>query len=186
MEDREIIALFLQRSEDAIQATEAKYGALCHGIAWNLLHCREDAAECENDAYLALWNAIPPANPQNFTAFLAKITRSIAIKRVRERTAKKRGGGQTEIPLDELINCLSDKNDFEAQLRAEELAELLGSFLDTLKRDERNVFVCRYWYCDSVADIASHFGFSKSKVKMILLRTRDKLSAFLVKEGVLL
>lgn len=186
MQDKQIIDLFFARDESAVLQTKQKHGAMCFSIANNILGDREDAAECENDAYLALWNAIPPANPQNFTAFLAKITRSIAIKRVRERTAKKRGGGQTEVPLDELINCLSDKNDFEAQLRAEELAELLGSFLDTLKRDERNVFVCRYWYCDSVADIASHFGFSKSKVKMILLRTRDKLSAFLVKEGVLL
>ena len=186
MQDKQIIDLFFARDESAVLQTKQKHGAMCFSIANNILGDREDAAECENDAYLALWNAIPPATLRNFTAFLAKITRSIAIKRVRERTAKKRGGGQTEVPLDELINCLSDKNDFEAQLRAEELAELLGSFLDTLKRDERNVFVCRYWYCDSVADIASHFGFSKSKVKMILLRTRDKLSAFLVKEGVLL
>ena len=106
--------LYLHWTKNAVLQTKQKHGAMCFSIANNILGDREDAAECENDAYLALWNAIPPANPRNFTAFLAKITRSIAIKRVRERTAKKRGGGQTEVPLDELINCLSDKNDFEA------------------------------------------------------------------------
>ena len=186
MHDKQIIDLFFARDESAVMQTKQKHGAMCFSIANNILRNREDAAECENDTYLALWNSIPPANPQNLGAFLAKITRNLAIKKVREKTAKKRGGAHTDVPLDELIDCVADKNDFDEQLRAEELAELLNRFLDALGRDERNVFICRYWYCDSVADIASHFGFSKSKVKMMLLRTRDKLSAFLVKEGVLL
>ena len=186
MRDKQIIELFFARDENAIRRTKQQYGTMCFSIANNILRNREDAAECENDAYFALWNAIPPANPQNFCAFLAKITRNLAIKKVRARTAEKRGGEQTALSLDELCDNLADKNGFDEQLRANELAELLNCFLDTLHKDERDAFVCRYWYCDSVADIASSFGFSQSKVKMMLLRTREKLAAYLQKEGVLL
>lgn len=186
MQDKQIIDLFFARDERAVLQTKQKYGKMCFSIANNILHNREDTAECENDTYFALWNSIPPENPRNLGAFLAKITRNIAIKKVREKTAQKRGGGQAELPLDELIDCLADKNGFEEQLRAEELSELLNCFLNALEKTERNVFVCRYWYCDSVSDIASNFGFSKSKVKMMLLRTREKLSAFLGREGVLI
>lgn len=186
MHDNQIIDLYFARDEEAVSQTKQKHGAMCFSIANNILRNREDAAECENDTYFALWNAIPPEKPQNLGAFAAKITRNLAIKKLREKTAKKRGGGDADIPLDELIDCIADKNGFEEQLRAEELAELLNRFLDSLEQTERNVFICRYWYCDSISDISSHFDFSKSKVKMMLLRTRKKLSAFLEKEGVLL
>ena len=128
MHDQQIIDLFFARDERAVSQTKQKYGAMCFSIANNILRNREDAAECENDSYLALWNAIPPAKPGNLGAFLAKITRNLAIKKLREQTAKKRGGGQTDVPLDELMDCLADKNGFEEQMRAEELAELLNRF----------------------------------------------------------
>ena len=185
MHDRQIIDLYFARDERAVLLTKEKYGAMCFSIAQNILGNCEDAAECENDAYFSLWNAIPPVDPQKLGAFLAKITRNIAIKKLREQTAKKRGAGYAVIPLDELIDCLKDNNDIENQFAAKELADLLNCFLETLERDERNVFICRYWYCDSIADISSYMGFTKSKIKMILLRTREKLSVYLKKEGVI-
>lgn len=186
MLDEQIISLFFERDERAIEETQRKYGKLCLSVAKNILHDYEDALECENDAYLSLWNAIPPEKPENLHAFLGKITRNLALKKLRARNAEKRGGGETAASLEELYECIPDTHSFDEELRAKELADLLNRFLDALPREERRVFVCRYWYCDSIAEIAKQFGFTKSKVKMMLMRTRGKLSLYLREEGVLL
>ena len=186
MDDRHIVNLYLQRSEDAIQATEEKYGAYCYHIAYNILTDAEDAREAVNDAYLGAWNAIPPHRPSSLAAFLGKITRRIAINRYHAKRTRKRGGGETALALEELSQCIPAGQDPEAALAEKELAALLNRFVRSLPETERKVFTCRYWYLDSVKEIAKRFGFSESKVKSMLFRTRNKLKAELEKEGIVI
>lgn len=175
MDDEKIIALFFERDDKAIQETQAKYGRLCYSVAINILGVHEDAEECVNDAYLGVWNSIPPNRPSSFSAFLLKTTRNLSLKRLRFRTAEKRGGGQATLSFDELAECIPDSFDIEKELEASELTALINAFLRALPQTERRIFICRYWYCDSVADISKSFGFGEGKVKMILMRTRNKL-----------
>jgi RNA polymerase sigma-70 factor (ECF subfamily) len=175
--------MYWERDEQAIAQTKMKYGAMLRALAYHILHNREDSEECENDTYLGAWNAIPPARPGNLSAFLSKTVRNIAISRRRANYADKRGGGEAAVPLHELDECIPDVGTDAWQ--AGELAQTLNDFLDTLPTKERLVFVCRYWRCDSVADIAARFGYSQGKVKMMLMRTRGKLRAVLEKEGLM-
>ena len=177
-----IVALYWARDEKAIAETAAKYGAYCHAIAWQILQSREDAEESVNDTWVGAWGSMPPHRPELLSAFLGKITRRVSLKRRRGKGAEKRGGGQPELALDELAECVGATND-EA-LEEMELARLIDAFLDALPDTEQRVFVCRYWYLDSIADIAERFGFSESKVKSMLHRTRGRLRACLEKEGV--
>ena len=187
MHDDEIIALYWQRDERAIEQTKAKYGRHCHGIAQRILGDGRDAEECVNDTYLGAWNAMPPHRPQILPAFLGKITRNLSLKRWRARDAQKRGGGVVAVSLDELGECVPTTGNLPAErLEAAELAQLIDAFLAGLPADQRRVFLCRYWHFDSVHDIAERFGFTESKVKMTLKRTRDGLAAYLEKEGVAL
>lgn len=179
MEDVEILDLFFDRNEQAIAETKVKYGKLIYSISYRILNNREDAEECENDTYLGAWNAIPPERPKRFSAYLSKLVRNISISRHRINHAEKRGGSQVALSLQELDECLPAP----LETHTEHLASALNSFLDTLSKQERMVFVCRYWRCDAVGDIAKQFGFGESKVKMMLLRTREKLRKFLEKEG---
>ncbi len=179
MEDADILKLYQSRNEQAIAETKTKYGKLLYSIAYNILHNREDSEECENDTYLGAWNAIPPEHPNNFSSYLAKLIRNISISKLRANNADKRGGGEAALSLHELDECLSAP----PEIGAAQLAELLDRFLHALSKQERMVFVCRYWRCDAVNDIAKRFGFGESKVKMMLSRTRDKLREFLEKEG---
>ncbi len=183
MEDGKIISLFWARDERAIDETKSKYGAYCRAIAYNILSSTEDAEECENDTYIAAWGAIPPERPMMLRAFLGKITRNIALKKHREKRASKRGGGTVTVSLGELEACLPDSGAFSDSLTESELGGLIDSFLRTLSDAERRVFVCRYWYCDSIAEIAKRFGYGQSKVKMMLSRTRGKLKEYLEEEG---
>lgn len=185
MVDDQILDLFWERSEQAIIETKAKYGRYCYTIAYNVLHNSEDAEECENDTYLGAWKIIPPQRPGNLPAFLGKITRNISLKKLRAQTTEKRGGGEATVSLYELMECIPDAHGFEDDMQAEELAGILDSFLRAMPQNERRVFICRYWYCDSITDICEQFGFGQSKVKMMLSRTRKKLLAYLQKEGVL-
>lgn len=183
MEDADILKLYQSRNEQAIAQTKTKYGRLIYTVAYNILHNHEDSEECENDTYLGAWNAIPPEHPSNFAAYLSRMVRNISISRFRANHADKRGGGEVILSLCELDECIPAPQQIGAG--AEQLATALNGFLDSLPKSERMVFVCRYWRCDSINDIAKRFGFGASKTKMMLSRTRNKLRAFLEKEGYL-
>lgn len=182
MEDGEIVALYWQRSEQAIAETQCKYGGYCYSIAKNILWSAEDSEETVSDTYIGAWNAMPPSRPEQLRTFLGKITRRLALKKLRTQTAEKRGGGETQLVLDELEGCVPAGADVEMQVELRELVRRIDAFLQTLSREERRVFLCRYWYFDSITEIAERFGFGQSKVKMMLLRTRGKLLTQLERE----
>lgn len=175
MNDLEIIDLYRRRDEAAIAQTKAKYGAYCRSIARNILDDGRDVEECLADVYLAAWNSIPPRHPALLSAYLGKIARRLSLKKWRDGRARKRGGGETALALDELAECIPDSADIESALRESALTELLNGFLAGLSGDMRRVFLRRYWYLDSIDEIARRFGFSQSKVKSMLLRARRKL-----------
>lgn len=182
MEDRKIIELFFDRDEQAIQETDKKYGRYCLSIAHNILNNTQDAEETVNDVYIGTWNAIPPHCPENLSAFLGKITRRYAIKRWRAARALKRGGGEVPLVLEELMGCIPAGSDMERDMEMADLNNLLNRFIASLPKQERTVFVCRYWYMDPVGSIANRYGYSQSKVKSMLSRTRSKLRIYLKKE----
>lgn len=183
MDDNGIIGLYWERSERAITETANKYNGYCYSIAYNILANKEDSEESVSDTWLTAWNVIPPRRPSVLTAFLGKITRHISIDRWRVRTAQKRGGGEVAVALDELGECVSGGLTPEQAVERKELVTSFNRFLDTLSETERSVFLCRYWYLDTVPAIAVNFGFSKSKVTSMLHRTRKKLRVHLEKEG---
>lgn len=185
MKDEGIVALYWERSESAIAETSKKYGNYCYTIAYNILADAEDAHESVNDTYLEAWNRMPPHRPAVLATFLGKITRRISIDKWRKRTAEKRGGGEIRLVLDELSECISSGQNVEHEIEAEELARIIDKFVMSLPARERRVFICRYWYLDSIADIAKRFGFSQSKVKMTLHRQRKKLLNYLEREAYL-
>ena len=185
MEDSKIVDLYWQRSEAAIEETAIKYGAYCYAIANNILNNDEDAKESVNDTYLNAWNSMPPHRPSILSTFLGKITRRLSIDKWRKRNAEKRGGGQIEVVLHELEECIADGKSIEEEVEAKMLAEVMNNFIKSLPDMEQRVFLCRYWYMDSIRDICNQFGFSASKVKSMLHRTREKLRTRLKKEGFL-
>ena len=180
MDDRQIIALFYERSEQAIAELSKKYGDLCFKIAINILNDAQDAEECVNDAYLGTWNSIPPQNPDPLRAYLCRIVRNLALKKLRANTALKRGG-QLEVSLSELENCLPD-NSFDEHLSAKELTAQLNAFLSTLPRDDRVLFLKRYWFSEPLTEIAKTFGITEHNASVRLSRIRKKLHQYLNKE----
>ena len=184
MDDKQIIALYWQRSEDAISETHEKYGRYCHHIAHCVLQNQEDADECVNDACLRAWNAIPPARPENLRTFLGKITRNLALNRYEAQCAEKRGGGQIPMVLEELQACLPGHSESEQVVDRIVLQQVLNRFLASLKTEHRKIFLRRYWYFHSVKEIARDLGITESKVTVTLCRTRQKLAELLKKEGV--
>ncbi len=185
MEDSQIIELYWQRSESAISETSKKYGRLCRSIAMNIVGNYSDAEECENDTYVATWNAIPPTRPNVFSAFLSKITRNIALNRYEYNKAQKRNN-EFDLILDELEECIASRNTVEAAFEEGEIAALLDKFLEQLPKERRVIFVRRYWYSDAVKDIAARMQISESKVKTSLFRTRNQLQEYLSKQGIIL
>ena len=183
MEDREIVTLFWQRDERALQAAADKYGGCCRAVARNILADEQDAEECLNDTWLNAWNSIPPHRPEALAGYLAKLTRFAALKRWRDARAQKRGGGEPALVYEELADCIPARRGPDEALAEKELAELLRRFLAQLPATQRRVFLCRYWYFDSIAAIAAQFGFSESKVKSMLHRSRKRLRDLLNKEG---
>lgn len=181
MEQSEIIQLFMERSEKAIDAAQTKYGAMCHGIAWNLLGSEQDTEECLNDTWHALWNAIPPQKPDNLAAFTAKITRNLAMKRLTHMRAEKRMA--VTVSYEELSQCIPDDHDPEELLRSKELIALLERFLSNLDGDNRDLFLRRYWFFDSIERLSKDFGISQTRVTTRLYRIRKKLKDYLAKEG---
>ena len=183
MNDKSIVDLYFSRDEEAITQTDKKYGRYCYSIAYNILMSREDAEESVSDTYMTAWRAIPPRRPSVLSTFLGKITRHISIDRWRERVATKRGGGEVTLALEELEDCVAGRQNVEMEYERKELIRAYTKFLDSLPITERRVFLCRYWYVDSVDTIAAKFGFSQSKVKTMLYRTRAKLRKQLAEEG---
>ena len=183
MDDKSIVDLYFSRNEEAITQTDKKYGHYCYSIAYNILTSKEDAEESVNDTYMTAWRAIPPRRPSALSAFLGKITRHISIDRWRERVATKRGGGEVPLALEELKDCISGMQDVEMEYERKEVLKTYVKFLEALPTTERRVFLCRYWYVESIETIADKFGFSQSKVKTMLHRTRAKLRKQLAEEG---
>lgn len=181
MEDERIIDLYWNRDQRAIRETDGKYGRMLHSIAWNLLRSREDSEECVNDTYLRAWEAIPPARPGALRAWLGQITRNLSLDRWKSRRAEKRGGG-AETLLGELEDCLPGPAG--RGVEDLELAELLNVFLRRLSREGRAMFLRRYWYGQSVEEIAEDLGCGEGKVKSSLFRSRRALREYLGKEGI--
>lgn len=182
MEDSKIIALFFSRSEQAITELSKKYGTLCMRIADNILGNKQDAEECVNDTYLGAWNTIPPQKPNPLQAYICKIARNSAIAKYHSNTAIKRNS-HYDIALEELEHCLYSLDTPERTLQAKELSCLLDRFLSSLDARSRVMFVRRYWYADSVSDIADAFKMRPNSVSVQLSRLRKKLQNFLIQEG---
>ena len=186
MDDHQIVDLYWQRQGAAISETKKKYGRYLFSIANHILAQYEDSEECVNDTYLGAWNSIPPHKPTVLSTYLGKIARRMALKKHRMNTAEKRGGTEADLSLDELADCIPSGHAIDDHLKCHMLVSILNDFLAELPETQRNIFVCRYWYCDSIAEIAQRFSCGESNVKMILLRTREKLKHRLQKEGVIL
>ena len=184
MTDAQIVEMYWNRNEQAISVTAEKYGTYCYSVAYGILHNDEDSEESVNDTYMSAWNSMPPHKPGILKTFLGKITRRLSIDRWRRKNAEKRGGEIAEI-LDELSECISPIGDPIAETEKAMLDNTINTFVRELKDTEQMVFLCRYWYAKSVKEIAKLFGFSESKVKVMLMRTRNKLKARLKTEGLL-
>lgn len=184
LEDSEIVDLFWERAESAINETANKYFKYCYSISFNILHNNEDAEECVNDTFFSAWKAIPPNRPNCLAVFLGKITRNRSLDKYKKYTAGKRGFGQTELALSELDECISSTSNVEQEIEEKELEGILNSFLESLPKHKRIMFIQRYWYLMSIRAIAECSNESESKVKSTLLRTRNSLKAFLKKEGI--
>ena len=180
MDDLQIIELYFDRNERAIKETDRKYGRLCFQVAKNLLWNREDSEECVNDTYLALWNQIPPTRPNNFTAFICKITRNLSLKKLESAYALKRSADI--LSLSEFEALLPDYS-LAPDIGDQELGEQISAFLRSEKELDRNVFLRRYWFFDSISQIAKRYSLGENTVKSMLFRTRYKLREFLKKDG---
>ena len=181
MDDAQIIEIFFRRDPAAIDAVQQRYGKRCLAAACHILPDSRDAEECVSDVWLRLWNAIPPERPDCLLGYLCKIVRNLAIKRCRWNHAEKRGGYQ--IALEELEECLPDPSCVEAEVEAGELAGLLEAFLDTLSRENRVIFLRRYGFCDSYAQIARRVGLSEKTVSVRLTRLRQRMRDYLAERG---
>lgn len=182
MEDAQIIELFFQRDQEAVAQTRKKYGKLCFRVANNILGNPQDAEECENDTYLNLWRHIPPTRPRQFSTFVVTLTRNISLSRLRKGQAKKRSGGEGVLALEELEECISGSANVEKAYEAKALKEEIDQFLEGLSRDDRLIFLYRYWMLEPEASIAERFGFSQPKIWSSLSRSRKKLREHLAKE----
>jgi len=186
MEDQEIIDLYWERDQRAIAETSEKYGTFLQNIAWNVLHSHDDADECVNDTYLRTWNAIPPARPKAFRAWLGRITRNLSLDRWKQAKAAKRGGDETELLLGELNTCVPAPHGTEKAMEDREIAALISAFLRSLPAETRIMFLRRYWYGDSITDIADRLCCTQGKIKSTLFRTRNALRSYLEEKEVVL
>lgn len=184
MEDERIIDLYWARSQQAVAESEAKYGAYCRAVARNILARAEDAEECVNDTWLRAWNAMPPQRPKVLQAFFGALTRNLSLDRWRRDRAEKRGGGAVELALEELEDCLAARDGVEQAVQAEDTARLISDFLRRQTKQDRVLFVRRYWYLDDIRTLCRRFGMGESQVKSRLHRMRKKLKQELEKEGV--
>ncbi len=179
MNDSEIVELYFEHSDKAIAETREKYGVLVRAVIGGVLRNKSDAEECENDSYMAVWSAIPPHRPENFRAFLLRLARNQALKKLRYINAEKRRPDAV-VPLDELNECISSEEHFYSD---DELSAIINSFLTELPQETRRIFVLRYWYFYPVKKVAESCGISVSKTDSVLLRTRKKLKKHLEERG---
>lgn len=184
MRDEEIIALFFERSEQAIEALRGKYGVPVRCVARNILGSRQDAEECENDTYLGCWNSIPPHRPDPLKTYVCRIARNLAVTRYHSNTAQKRNSSY-DAAFEELEECIPDTFSVENEAETAELTAAINAFLSELKREDRVMFVRRYWFSDTVADIAKALGMRENLVSVRLFRLRDRLRRYLTKEGLI-
>ena len=182
MEEKQIIQLFYERSEKAIIELSNKYGYLCKNIAENILRNKQDSEECVNDAFLGVWNTIPPQKPTSLKAYVLKIVRNQAIKKYHSNTAIKRNS-QYDVALDELHNCFPIVSSIECEVDEKELTKIINEFLEDLPKTERVMFVKRYWFSASITEIAEDFNVNNHYVSVKLSRIRDKLKKRLMEEG---
>lgn len=184
MDDQNIIALFFERSEQAVSELIAKHGSSVRKVAANILQNPLDVEECTNDTYLRIWNAIPPERPRSLRAFACSIARNSALTRYHSNTAQKRNSNY-DVALDELEECVPALDSVETEMEARELTQYINQFLSTQSYDDRFLFVRRYYYADSVSDIAAAMHAKPHFVSVRLSRLRDKLQHYLKKEGML-
>ena len=182
MHDKEIISLYFDRDEKAIEYTEEKYRAYCYSVADKVLNNAQDDEECLNDVWLAAWNSIPPNNPPSLATYLGRITRNISVRRLRFINRKKRGKELT-IYIEELNEAIPTASTVEDIVDNQVLCSLLERFLRSQNKQNRNIFICRYYYLDSIGDVADRFGMTENQVKLRLFRLRKKLREHLEKEG---
>lgn len=186
MDDNEIVEMYFERNEDAIRETDKKYGRYCFKISNQILHNRSDSKECINDAYLKVWNSIPPARPSHLKLFIAKIVRNTSLNKLEMISAKKRGNNENHLILDELSECITTNDNSNRIVDDIVIRDLLNAFLSSLSKETRVIFVKRYWYMYSIKEIAKMYSMSESNAAVILYRTRNKLKELLEKEGILL
>jgi len=184
MEDNAILDMFFARQEMAIDETRSKYGKRLFRTSMNILHSNEDAEECVSDTLLKAWNVIPPTRPELLGAFLVKIARNLSINKWEAKSAAKRGGGETNLVLSELEECLPSEGGPEQEHEAASITKAINDFLEKIDKTARVAFVLRYFHGESIKTICERFQMSESKVKSILFRTRKKLRAHLEKEGI--
>lgn len=184
MNDKDIIELYFSRSEDAITETDRKYGGVCRSTAYNILGSREDSEECVNDTYMRVWEVIPPQRPGRLGAFVLRIVRDFAVSMLRSRGAAKRGGGSTAVGYDEIAEFLPSSETVESAVDRQAVLSAIERFLKTLPKEKRIMFVRRYFYCSTYAQIAEDLHTTEGKVTMSLRRTREKLREYLEKEGI--
>ena len=182
MTDSQIIALFWERNEDAIQETDAVYGRKLYAISDKILRSHQDAEESVSDTYMRAWETIPPQKPNYFFAYLAKICRNFSLRKLQWNSAAKRNAEVVSL-TQEMEQCIPDRS-HERKLEGEEIGQVLNRFLDSISLESRLIFMRRYWYTDSIAEIAARYNISQSKVKTQLHRTRTKLQLFLESEGI--
>lgn len=181
MQDKNIVELFFERNEEAISETDNAYGKYCYAIIANVLKNSEDIKECLNDTYNELWNSIPPAKPDSFKAYIGKVARNTALNKLSYNKADKRNC-EFDVLLSELADC-ADCANLENEVQARDVVHRIGVFLHSEKEEARKIFIRRYWYGDSISNIATRFTLSESKVKSTLFRTRNKLKSYLKKEA---
>ena len=183
MEDERIIQLYWERNESAIDESSRKYGTYCTSIAHNILFNKEDEEEFVNDTWLHAWNAMPPHRPSLLSVFLGKITRNLSFDRYRKLHREKRGGNIIDAVLDELAECVSGVDETEKKWEEIELKEEIDRFIKELPKEKSYMFILRYWYADSIAEIAERFAVSENYVSVTLSRVRKKLKEHLVERG---
>lgn len=182
--DERIVELFFQRSEHAISELDERYGRVFHKTSLNILNNQLDAEECVNDAYLGTWNTIPPTRPNSLLAYVCQIVRNISLKRYYLKKALKRNSTY-DVAMEELDACLASSSTVEDEIETKELARIIESFLDTLSKENRVIFLQRYWFSDSYSDIAQKVGISEKSVSVRLTRIRKKMREYLVEREVL-
>ena len=183
MQDEKIVELYFDRNELALKETEAKYGRYLYKIAFGILKDNSDSEESVNDTYMAAWQSIPPHRPSTLSTYLGKLTRRISIDIFRKKSSEKRGGSQYTLSLAELEEVIKDNRNMEEETENKALGRAVNDFLRTLPKESRVLFVCRYYFCDSLKDAAKYVGISESKAKSTLFRVRLKLKDYLLKEG---